>query len=147
MRLSTRGRYATRALLDIALHSSDKPVLLRDIAGREEISVQYLEHLIAPLKAAGILKSIRGARGGLALARLPSQIRIGEVIQIMEGSVSPVECVDNPNVCPRSPVCATRDIWVEVKTAIDSVLESTTLQDLVERQMRKERGEIAMYYI
>jgi len=147
MKLSTRGRYATRALLDLALHRDEEPTLLKDIAQRQEISLSYLEHLITPLIAAGIVRSTRGARGGVSLARSPEEIRLSEVIQLLEGSVAPVECVNNPEICSRSASCVTRDIWGELKKAIDGVLESTTLQDLVERQKGKEQPEAVIYNI
>ncbi len=147
MKLSTRGQYGARALLDMALHYDGGPVLLREIAARQAISGQYLEHLMSPLIKAGIVRSIRGARGGVTLARLPEQIKLSEVIQILEGSTAPVECVDNPKCCPRSGFCVTRDVWEEMKRAIGQVLESITLQDLVERHKKKERLEATMYYI
>ena len=147
MKLSTRARYGTRALLDIALQGGDRPVLLRDIAQRQQISPMYLEHLITPLIAAGLIRSTRGPRGGIWLARSPQEIKLSEVIQLLEGSITPVECVNDPKYCPRSDFCATRDIWSELKKAMDGVLESTTLQDLVERHKRKERPEEVMYYI
>jgi len=147
MKLSTRARYATRALLDLALHRAEEPVLLRDIAQRQQISLLYLEHLISPLIAAGIVRSTRGAKGGISLAKPPQEIRLSEVIQLLEGSIAPVECINNPEICTRSELCVTRDIWGELKKAMNGVLESTTLQDLVERQKRKERPEEAMYYI
>jgi len=147
MKLSTRGRYATRALLDLALHQEEEPVLLKDIAQRQQISLQYLEHLITPLIGAGIVVSTRGPRGGVSLAKLPEEIRLSEVIQLLEGSLAPVECVNNPGICTRSELCVTRDIWSELKKAMNGVLKSTTLQDLVERQKRKERPKEVMYYI
>lgn len=147
MKLSTRGRYGTRALLDLALHEEKKPVLLRDISRRQEISLGYLEHLVTPLIAGGILWSIRGPKGGISLTRPPEEIRLSEIIQLLEGSISPVECINNPGMCSRSGLCAPQDIWSELKKAMDSVLESTTLQDLVERQKRKEKADTIMYYI
>ena len=147
MKLSTRGRYGTRLLLDIALHQRERPVLLKEIAQRQQISLLYLEHLITPLIAAGILKSTRGAKGGVSLLKAPQQIRLSEVIQLLEGSIAPVECVNNPKICPRSDSCVTRDVWGEVKNAIGQVLESITLQDLVERQRQKVQPGTTMYYI
>jgi Rrf2 family protein len=146
MKLSTRGQYGARALLDIAVHYDGNPILLKDIAKRQAISAQYLEHLVSPLIKAGIVRSIRGARGGVTLAKLPEEIKLSQVIQILEGSTAPVECVDNPKVCPRSDFCVTRDVWEEMKRAMIQVLESTTLQDLVERQREKERPA-TMYHI
>ena len=147
MKFSTRGRYGTRALLELALRQGEGPVLLRDIAQRQQISLPYLEHLITPLIAAGIVRSTRGVRGGVSLARPPEEIRLSEVLQLLEGSIAPAECVNNPGVCSRSELCATRDIWGELKKAMNGILESTTLQDLAERQKGKERPEEAMYYI
>jgi len=147
MKLSTRGRYGTRALLDLALHQGEGPVLLKDIAEREQISVRYLEHLITPLIAGGILRTTRGAKGGVSLAKPPEGIKLSEIIQLLEGSIAPVECVNSPGICSRSKSCVTRDIWGELKQAMDGILESTTLQDLVERQRRKEQPKEVMYYI
>lgn len=146
MKLSTRGRYGTRALLELALHQGEGPVLLKDIAQRQQISVQYLEHLITPLIAGGVVRSTRGARGGVSLTRSPEQVKLSEIVQLLEGSTAPVECVSNPEACNRSELCVTRDIWSELKRVTDGVLESVTLQDLVERQKQKEQSEV-MYYI
>ena len=147
MKLSTRGQYGTRALLDLALHEGEGPILLRNIAQRQQISPMYLEHLISPLIAAGIVRSTRGARGGVWLAKSPGEIKLSEVIRLLEGSIAPVECLNDPKSCSRSELCVTRDVWDELKQAINGVLESTTLEDLVSRQKRKERPEEVMYYI
>ena len=147
MKLSTKGQYGTRALLDLALHRDEGRVPLKDIAQRQQISLHYLEHLITPLIAAGIVRSTRGARGGVCLVKPPQEVRLSEVIRVLEGSIAPVECVNNPKACARSGICATRDTWSELKKAIDRVLESTTLQDLVERQKRKQQTKETMYYI
>ena len=137
MKLSTKGRYATRAMLDLALHYGEGAILLRDIAERQQLSVRYLEHVIMPLKMAGLVRSIRGAKGGFMLARPPSQIKLMEIIQLCEGSIAPVECVDDTAMCPRSEVCVTQGIWSEMEIAMRRVLESTSLQNLVERQRNK----------
>jgi len=137
MKLSTKGRYGTRTLLDLALHWGEGLVPLKDIAQRQEIPLPYLEHLIAPLIAGGLIRSTRGPQGGVSLLKHPEEIKLSEVIQLLEGSIAPVKCVDNPDAYPRSNLCATHDIWDEVKKAIAGVLESTTLQDLVERQRQK----------
>ncbi|MBA7523650.1 HTH-type transcriptional regulator CymR [subsurface metagenome] len=147
MKLSTKGRYGTRALLELAMHYGEGPILLKDIAQRQQISLRYLEHLISPLVAGVIVRSIRGAGGGFLLARPPEEIKLSEVVQLLEGPTAPVECVDNPAICERSNLCVTRDIWSELKVAMDGVLEDTTLQDLVDRQQQKEKPEPAMYYI
>lgn len=142
MRLSTKGRYGVRALIDIALNGDSGPVLLKDIANRQGISAQYLEHLVAPLIRAGILRSIRGARGGMALAKPPEQIKLSRVIEVLEGSVAPVECVDNPALCNRSNECAARDVWGDMKAAILGVLDSVTLKDLMDRQRSKSQFKL-----
>jgi Rrf2 family cysteine metabolism transcriptional repressor len=147
MKLSTKGRYGVRALLDLALHQDEGLVQLKEIARRQEFSLQYLEHLIAPLIAAGLVKSTRGARGGVLLLKPPSEVKLSEVVQILEGSIALVDCVNNPAICPRSASCVTRDIWIEMKRAMSHVLDSTTLQDLVERQKQKRQSETGMYYI
>ncbi len=147
MKLTTRGRYGTRALLELALHHGEGPVLLRDIARRQQISLSYLERLVTPLVAGGVLRSTRGAKGGVLLAKPPEEIKLSEVIQLLEGSIALVECVNNPGVCSRSESCVTRDIWGELQKAMNGILESTTLRDLVERQKRKERFTEVMYYI
>jgi Rrf2 family cysteine metabolism transcriptional repressor len=147
MKISTRGRYGTRVLLDLALHGGKGPVPLKDIARRQQISLLYLEHLIAPLVAVGMIRSARGARGGVWLARSPQEIRLSEVIGLLEGSIVAVDCIGAPDACPRSEFCVTRDIWSELKKAMDGVLESITLQNLVERQKGKEQSVEKMYYI
>jgi Rrf2 family protein len=147
MKLSTRGRYGTRALLDLALHGGKEPVPLKDIAQRQQISLLYLEHLITPLVAAGMIRSTRGARGGVCLARSPEEIKLSEVVGLLEGSIAPVDCVNDPRACPRSDSCVTRDIWVELKEAMDGVLESKTLHDLVEMQKKKGRTDMVVYDI
>jgi len=147
MKLSTRTRYGTRALLDLAIHQDEAPISLKDIAQRQQISVQYLEHLITPLISAGIVRSVRGPKGGISLAKSPKQIALSEIFKLLEGSISPVECIDNPKLCSRSDSCVTRDIWEEMKKAMNGVLETTTLDSLVERQKIKKPAKDAMYYI
>ncbi len=147
MKLSTKGRYATRAMLDLAINQGEGPVLLKDIAQRQQISLSYLEHLVTPLITAGLIRSTRGAKGGVSLAKSPQEIKLSEIIQLLEGSLAPVECVNNPKLCSRSELCVARDVWSELKEAMNGILEATTLQDLVERQKVKGRPAKAMYYI
>jgi len=134
-------------MLDLALNSSEGPVLLREIAKRQEVSEKYLEHSITTLRKAGLVRSIRGARGGYVLAKSPSQIRLSEIMEVLEGSMAPVECVDDPQVCRRAQLCVTRDIWAEMKEAIDNILKSITLQDMVEEQNRKKNSKAIVYNI
>ncbi len=145
MRFSTKGCYGARAMLDLALNFANDPILLKDIARRQEVSEKYLEHLVSALRKRGLVRSIRGARGGYLLAKPPSEIRLSEIMEIMEGSMAPVDCVDDPRVCHRANLCVTRDIWAKVKEAIDNILESITLQDMVEEQKKKESPKIAPY--
>ena len=147
MKLSTRTRYGTRALLELALHEGRSPVFLKDIAARQQISLAYLEHIIAPLISGGIIRSTKGPKGGITLAKKPADIKMLEITQLLEGSLAPVECVDHPEMCQRSKQCVTRDIWEELKDAMDGVLQSTTLQDLATRQKKKGLPEKSMYYI
>ena len=147
MKLSTRGRYGTRAMLDVALHCAEGPVRLKDIARRQEVSKKYLEQLISRLEATGLLTSIRGAGGGITLARPASDIKLSEILQTLEGPIALVECVDNPERCPRSSSCATRDIWMEMDQRLSDLLESKTLEDLCRQQREKEQPALAMYYI
>jgi len=138
LKLSTRTRYGTRALLDLARHQRDKPVQLKEIARRQNISLHYLEHIITPLVGAGIVRSTRGARGGLQISKKPDQIKLSEVVTLLEGAITPVDCVMDPESCNRSDFCVTRDVWGEMKDAIDKTLDSITLQDLIKREKAKE---------
>jgi len=137
MKLSTRARYGTRVLLELALRWGEGPVLLKDIAQTQEVPLPYLQQLIRPLVKTGIIKTTRGIRGGISLLKPPNEVRLSEVVQLLEGSIAPVACVNNPKLYPRSDLCVTHDIWVEVKKAMDRVLESTTFEDLVKRQREK----------
>ena len=143
MKLSTRTRYGTRALFYLALHWGGKPLPLKEIATSQGISLHYLEHLITPLVRAGIIKSTRGVGGGVKLARHPQEVTLGEVVLLLEGSITPVACVDNPESCSQFDFCATRDVWLKMKQATDEILDSTTLQDLVERQKEKAQSVTA----
>ena len=147
MKLSTRTRYGMRALVDLTLRDNRQPVQLKDIAESQQISLAYLEHLIIPLIAAGILKSTRGVHGGIELARSPEQIKLKEILEVLEGPLSPVHCLKDAKSCSRSGSCATRDVWNDLKKAMENVLDSSTLQDLAERQRGKNAQHAAMYYI
>ncbi len=137
MKISTKGRYGTRALLELAMRDTSEPVLLRNIAKKQDISLAYLEHVISPLIAGGILRSTKGPKGGISLNKKPSDIKLSDVIRLLEGSVAPADCVDNPDICNRADMCVTRDVWCEMKTAMDNILDKTTIQDMVDRQNEK----------
>lgn len=131
-----------RAMLDLALQSGTEPVLIKDISKRQEVSDLYLQQLFNRLKTAGLVRSTRGPKGGFMLTKPPSQISLADILQAMEGSTAPVECVDNATFCSRTDSCVTRKVWAEIKKAMDGVLESTTLQDLVKQE---ERNKVEVY--
>ena len=132
MKISTRGRYGTRMMLDLAAHHDQGPTPLREIAKRQDLSVKYLEQLIIPLKAAGYIRSVRGARGGYTLARKPDKISVGQIIKVLEGGLSLVDCVEDPKVCEREKNCPTRDIWLRMSQRLMEELSSLSLRDVLE---------------
>ena len=134
MRLSTRARYGTRLMLELALNFDKGTIFLKDIAEREEISEKYLSQLVIPLRASGLISSSRGAHGGYRLAKSPSQITLKEIVQTLEGGISFVECVKNPSVCPRVSKCATRGIWERLDKKISDELTFVNLADLMKSQ-------------
>ena len=137
MKMSTRGRYGARAMLDIALNCDKGPVPLKDMSQRQQISIKYLEQLIQPLKTAGLIKSVRGAGGGYTLARLPQEISLLQIVTALE-RLSPTDCVEAPEACPRAGKCVAHDVWQEVQNSINDVLASFTLMDMAERQLEKD---------
>ncbi len=147
MKLTTKGRYGTRLMLDLALHFGEKPVFLKDAAKRQEISEKYLWHLIPPLKNAGLITSVRGAHGGYSLARTPDQITLKEILLAVEGPISFVSCVGDPSACERSETCATKDIWSEISEKFMHILESVTLEDIAEKQKNKTASSAAYSYV
>ena len=145
VRLSTKGRYGARLMLELALQYGKGPVLLKEIAKNQEISEGYLEHILPPIKAAGLVVSSRGAHGGYTLSRSPADITLGEVVRVVEGNLAFVECVIAPNICTRSDFCVTRDVWGKISEKISEILDSTTLENMVEQQKKKSRA--VMYEI
>lgn len=136
MKLSTRSRYGTRMLVDMAQHYNEGPIQVGDIAKRQAISVKYLEQIIIPLKRAGYLKSIRGPKGGHVLARRPEEITVGEIVAVLERGTALVECAEKPEVCSRSDGCLTRPLWAEAGNALFSRLGAVSLADLVRKGQR-----------
>ena len=147
MKLTTKGRYAVRAMLDLAMQENASLVLLKDIAERQEIPQRYLEQVMVALKTSGLVNSVRGACGGYALARQPADINLIDILRVSIGDICLVDCAKDPAVCSRSATCAARDIWVEVGAAIDGLLGAISLQDLVERQRNKSSNGSDMYFI
>lgn len=132
MKISTKGRYALRLMLDIAAHDSGEPVRIKDIASRQEISAKYLEQIVAILSKAGYVKSIRGPQGGYRLTRKPEEYPLGEILRLTEGSLAPVECLEGEmNQCPRAGDCITLIFWKKLDKAIREVTEGYTLEDLL----------------
>ena len=131
MKISTKGRYALRLMLDIVQHNDGEPVRVKDIAARQEISVKSLEQIVSILVRAGYLKSIRGPQGGYRLMRQPGEYTVGSILRLTEGSLAPVECLDSEiNDCPRSETCVTLRLWKELDQAIKGVVDQYTLEDL-----------------
>ena len=137
MKISTRSRYGLRALLELALHHGDKPVMMQSIADSQAVSRKYLDSIFASLKTAGLVRSRRGVGGGHMLGKDPKEIRLSDVMGALEGPISLVDCVHDAQLCDRSHRCVTRDVWSEVGQAIDGVLSNITLADLVEKHYGK----------
>jgi Rrf2 family protein len=138
MKLSTKGRYGVRLMLDLALHAQDSPVTLKDIAARQEISENYLSNLIPLLKNAGLVHSVRGPKGGYTLGKPPREINLKEILLVLEGSMCLVECTEMPRLCRRSPRCLAREVWSEVTGKMYEALESFTLETMMNRQILKQ---------
>lgn len=135
MKVSTRGRYALRMMLDLAMNNTGEPVKIKDVSSRQEISDKYLEQIIAILNKAGYVRSIRGAQGGYLLVKDPKEYTVGMILRLTEGSMAPVECLEyESNFCGRQDTCATLKLWKELDGAIKGVIDRITLADLVEWQ-------------
>ncbi len=139
MKLSTRSRYGTRMLLDIAMHCENGPVRIGEISKRQGVSVKYLEKLIRPLKKGGFVKSRRGPKGGHMLTKTPDQITVGEVVRLMEGDLALTECSRNGKSCPIATDCLTRRIWIEATEAIFEKLDAITFAELLAEARRAGR--------
>jgi len=138
MKISTKIRYGTRAMLELASHYGEGTIELREIAEKEDISPKYLEQVIVPLRTAGLVKSVRGSKGGYTLAKPPSNISLREIFEVLEGPVNLVDCLADPEACQRTSACVTREIWKEVSDVIDKVFSSITLEEMVNRKRKKE---------
>jgi len=143
MKLSTRSRYGTRMLLDMAQHYNEGPIQVGDIAKRQAISVKYLEQIIIPLKRAGYVKSVRGPKGGHVLTRRPEEITVGEIVALLEKGTTLVECAERPEVCHRSESCLTRPLWKEAANALFSRLSAITLADLLKKAQDRQEPTVA----
>lgn len=135
MKVSTKGRYALRLMLDLAENSNGRPVRLKDIASRQEISEKYMEQIVSTLNKAGLVASVRGPQGGYILLREPKDYTVGEILRLTEGSISPVDCIlHEGKVCKRTDICATKILWQKLDDAISGVIDNVTLQDLKDWQ-------------
>lgn len=141
IKLSTKGRYGARLMLNLAHHynNGNEAVILRNVSDDEEISIRYLEQIIIPLKINKLVKSIRGAGGGYTLARRPSEIKLSEILQALEGSCCLVDCVEDRDYCHLIPICATYEIWKEASSLLKDYFDSITLQNLIEISNKKKR--------
>jgi len=138
MKLSTRTRYGIRAILELAGNYQKGPLQLKIVAKRQDIPVKYLEQIMTILRCGELVRSIRGPRGGYMLAKAPNQIRLSDVFDCLEGSVTTVECIEDENYCPRNADCIAKQLWTQVQNAIRNVLYSVTLQDLLDQA--KDKG-------
>lgn len=139
MKISTKGRYALRLMLDLAMNSAGQPVSLKDVAKRQEISDKYLEQIISVLNRAGYVRSVRGAQGGYLLRKAPEEYTVGMILRLTEGSLAPVPCIeeDNEVECDKREECVTVILWKKINDAVNSIVDHTTLQDLVDWQREK----------
>ena len=131
MKISTKGRYALRLMIDVAEHSNGNYVSLKDIATRQELSTKYLEQIVGQLSKEGFLKSSRGAQGGYRLARTPDEYTVGEILRTVEGSLAPVSCLDCKTPCDQFDSCITIGLYKKIQQAIDGVVDHTTLHDMI----------------
>lgn len=148
MKVSTKGRYGLRAIVDLALNDKEGQVSLSSVAERQELSENYLEQLFSSLKKAGIVKSVRGAQGGYLLARPADKITVGDVLRSLEGTLCPVDCIDldMPTSCDKSDVCVTAPVWAKLRDKINEVVDSITIADLVLDFESKTKKDY-IYYI
>ena len=137
MKISTKGRYALRLMVDIAQYGSSGPVSLRDAAQRQQLSEKYLEQIVTPLARAGLLRSVRGAGGGYLLTRRPEEYSVGDILRPLEGDLAPVECATDQNFCERCCDCVTVELWQDIHRAVSAVVDGTTLADLAVRPRAK----------
>ena len=126
MKISTKGRYAVRLMLDLAMSETESPVRLKEIAGRQGISDKYLEQIISILNKAGYVKSVRGPMGGYRLVRKPEEYTVGEILRLTEGSLSPVECAGANGICKRQEKCASQILWKRLNDAVYQVVDGVT---------------------
>ncbi|AYF54716.1 Rrf2 family transcriptional regulator [Clostridium botulinum C] len=141
MKLSTKGRYGVRAMVDLAINYSESPVSIKSIAGRQNISELYLEQLFSPLRKAKLIKSVRGAQGGYVLSKHPKEISVSDIIDVLEGPIEISSCIDSGE-CNNMEVCPSRLLWEKIKNSIDEVTKSITLQDMANDYKRLKNRSV-----
>ena len=143
IRLSTKGRYGTRLMLNLAHHfnNGSEAVILKNVSENEDISIRYLEQIIIPLKINKLVKSIRGAGGGYTLARPPAKIKLCEILEALEGSCCLVECVEDPDYCDKIETCATHEVWKKASLMLKDYFAKMSLSDLMRLEKKKQAGE------
>lgn len=138
MKISTKGRYALRLMLDLALNGGEgAPVSLKDVSRRQKLSDKYLEQIVTPLSKEGLVRSVRGAGGGYLLTRTPEEYTVGEILRPLEGDLAPVECATDADFCEHCDECVTVELWQEIHRAVSAVVDGTSLADLVEKAKSK----------
>ena len=141
MKLSTKGRYGVKAMVELAIHYGDSPLSIKTISQRQGISEYYLEQLFSPLRKAKLINSIRGAQGGYILGREPKDIKVSDIMYVLEGPIEIADCIEGV-ACDNIDFCATRLLWTKIKSSIDEVMEGITLQDIVDDYNKiKEKNE------
>ncbi len=146
MKVSTKGDYGVRALVELAHHFGQGPVQSAEIASRQEVPEPYLDQLLTTLRRAGFIRSVRGPQGGHALIRQPGELTLSEVVVALEGSLAPMACVDDPDACTKTGGCIQRGVWEQVRNATQEILESVTIGDLAEKE-RQQNRDGGRYYI
>lgn len=142
MKISTKGRYAVRVMLDLALNDTGECIKVKDIAARQDISEKYLEQIVASLNRAGYVRSVRGAQGGYRLAKSPENYTVGMILRVTEGSLAPVACLEEgTDACERCDTCETMEVWRDLAKAIDAVVDGVTIADLA-NQHRQRTGAL-----
>lgn len=149
MKLSTKGRYGLKAMLELSLHFGEGPLPLNNIAEKQNISEHYLEQLIATLRKDGLVNSVRGAQGGYLLSNKPKEITVGDVIRSLEGNIAPSDCViEGESIdCANGEFCVTRGVWKKIRDSINQVIDTVTLQDMVDEQEEINKNKSYMFYI
>ena len=146
MKVSTKGDYGVRALVELAHHYGEGPLQSAEIAARQEVPEPYLDQLLTTLRRAGFIRSVRGPQGGHALIRDPGEVKLSAVMTALEGSLAPIACVDDPESCTKTGGCVQRDVWERVRDATQEILENVTIGDLAEKEREYNRNG-GRYYI